>query len=65
MPVILPDEASCDLWTDPGADPEALKGLLRPVADEVLVARPVSRRLNSVKNDDAGVLVVEPTLCGG
>lgn len=65
MPVILPDAASCDLWTDPGADPEALEGLLGPVADDVLVARPVSRRLNSVKNDDPEVLVVESTLFGG
>ena len=47
MPVILPDEARWRTWLDPRADREALEALLRPSPDDLLTARPVSRRLNN------------------
>jgi putative SOS response-associated peptidase YedK len=52
MPVILPENV-VDRWLDPQEqDLEKLRSLLRPPADDVLVARRVSQRANSVKNDD-------------
>ena len=58
MPVVLPEEV-VDAWLDPQEqDFEKLKQLLRPVADDYLVARRVSQRANSVKNDDP--TLVEP-----
>ncbi|HXX48183.1 MAG TPA: SOS response-associated peptidase, partial [Myxococcota bacterium] len=61
MPVILP-RANEARWLDPtlNGDTEALLGLLAPVAAAQLVTRPVSRRVNSVKNDDPSVLVPDP-----
>lgn len=56
MPVILPDEEAVDEWLFPRQPPERLQGLLRPVADDLLVATPVSTRVNSVKNDDPACL---------
>jgi putative SOS response-associated peptidase YedK len=53
MPVILPPEAYA-AWLDPQATPEELTELLRPAKTDVLVARPVSRRVNSPANDDEG-----------
>jgi putative SOS response-associated peptidase YedK len=52
MPVILaPDLA--DAWLDPQEQElERLQELLVPIADEFMVARRVSQRANSVKNDD-------------
>ena len=62
MPVILPRELEAR-WLDPtlNGDTEALLALLAPVAPAELVTRPVSRRVNSVKNDDASVLVPDPS----
>jgi putative SOS response-associated peptidase YedK len=57
MPVILAPGA-WDRWLDPGAGNEELASLLRPAADELLSARPVSRRVNSPGND--GPELVEP-----
>ncbi|MBM3560733.1 MAG: SOS response-associated peptidase [Alphaproteobacteria bacterium] len=48
MPAIL-RPADFDAWLD-GSSGDAL---LRPWPDDDLVARPVSRRVNSVRNDDA------------
>ncbi|HEY4686375.1 MAG TPA: SOS response-associated peptidase [Dehalococcoidia bacterium] len=63
MPVILPDDV-VDLWLDPREeDVERLGSLLRPAAEDVLIATPVSPRVNSVKNDDAACL--EPVDASG
>lgn len=58
MPVILPSEA-VDEWLYPRAEPIALLAQLRPAADDLLTATPVSPRVNSVKNDDPDCLRVE------
>jgi putative SOS response-associated peptidase YedK len=54
MPVILnPD--NYDVWLDPGfADAAALSELLRPYDARLMRSYPVSARVNSVVNDDAG-----------
>jgi putative SOS response-associated peptidase YedK len=50
MPVILrPDDY--DLWLDRDADPSKLKALLRPFPDGELETYPVSKIVNSPKND--------------
>jgi putative SOS response-associated peptidase YedK len=53
MPVILPKEAY-GAWLDPAAGPESLSALLKPFPAEDMVVRPVSRRVSSPANDDAG-----------
>ncbi len=57
MPVILPREAE-GRWLDPtlDGDTETLLSLLAPVPAAELRAYPVSRRVNSVKNDDASLI---------
>jgi putative SOS response-associated peptidase YedK len=51
MPVILPPSA-WDTWLGPdNDDTEALAKLLVPAPDDLLVARPVSTAVNSVRND--------------
>ena len=51
MPVILLDDAVDD-WIFSGVvDNERLLALLKPPPDALLVATPVSPRVNSVKND--------------
>ena len=56
MPVILTGDA-VDEWLDPNEDdPERLLALLQPAAESLLVAKPVSQRVNSVKNDDPSCL---------
>src|SRR5882672_2394398 len=57
MPVILPREAE-GRWLDPtlDGDTETLLSLLAPVPAAELLVYPVSRRVNSVKNDDASLL---------
>ncbi len=66
MPVILPRELEAQ-WLDPAldGDTDALLALLRPVPPEELHMHPVSRRVNSVKNDDPSLIVrddSEPSL---
>jgi len=66
MPVILPREAEAR-WLDPDldGDTQALLALLQPIAAGELHTHPVSRRVNSVKNDDASLLArddSEPSL---
>jgi putative SOS response-associated peptidase YedK len=52
MPVILQPK-DFDRWLDPGyQDLPALKALLAPAKDESLRMTPVSRHVNSPKNDD-------------
>jgi putative SOS response-associated peptidase YedK len=51
MPVILEDEA-IDTWLFEDTDEKALIELLKPAPEGLLIATPVSQRVNSVKNDD-------------
>lgn len=56
MPVVLPEDV-VDAWIDPREqDVDRLKQLLRPAPEGYLVARRVSQRANSVKNDDPSLL---------
>jgi len=68
MPVIL-EGADLDAWIGPAPGGvasadwlDALRALLRPVADGVLVATPASPRANDVRNDDPDCLVAPPSL---
>lgn len=56
MPVIL-DPKDWDEWLDCGnRRPRDVEHLLRPAADELLEAVPVSERANSVANDDEALI---------
>jgi putative SOS response-associated peptidase YedK len=55
MPVILPKYTYAERL-DPAADVETLSSLLRPFPAEEMVARPVSRRVNSPAHDDEGCM---------
>jgi putative SOS response-associated peptidase YedK len=56
MPVILTDRDADD-WTDPRAPaPRALKRLLVPAPDDLLLATPVSPEVNNVDNDSPELL---------
>ena len=58
MPVVVPPEA-WERWLEPEpGDPGELLGLLAPADDPLLVAYPVSRRVNDVRND--GPDLIEP-----
>lgn len=50
MPAILSPE-DFDAWLDPKATPEQLKALLRSAPDGTLAMYPVSRAVNSPKNN--------------
>jgi len=56
MPVILPRELEAD-WLDPTISKEHAVAMLEPFRAEVMVAASASARVNSVRNDDPGVLV--------
>jgi len=59
MPVIL-DEAGHEPWLDADQS-RSVAGLLRPFPVERMAAYPIGSRINSPRNDDAGVLErVEP-----
>jgi putative SOS response-associated peptidase YedK len=60
MPVILPRELEAD-WLDPAISKEHALALLEPYAAELMTALPASTRVNSVRNDDPGVLVPDAT----
>ena len=53
MPVIVPVARIDDWLTAPPAEAAAL---IRPAPEDALIATPVSRRVNSVANDDAACL---------
>jgi putative SOS response-associated peptidase YedK len=56
MPVILAD-LDADDWMDPRApSPRALKRLLVPASDDLLIATPVSPEVNNVDNDSPELL---------
>ncbi|MEO3429152.1 SOS response-associated peptidase [Pelagibius sp. CAU 1746] len=55
MPVILtPEEVGP--WLDPAASRDALAALLKPLPDAAVTLTPVSKRVNSVREDDAELL---------
>ena len=56
MPVILTGELEQD-WLDPAISKEHALALLEPYAAELMTALPASTRVNSVRNDDPGVLL--------
>ncbi len=56
MPVIL-DPSDWDSWLDPAnRDTAALQNLIRPAPEDWLKTRPVSKYVNSAKNEGAGCL---------
>jgi len=61
MPVILPTEAEA-IWLDPTISKEHALSLLEPYPAELMAALPASTRVNSVRNDDSGLLVPEDAL---
>ncbi len=62
MPVILPEDG-VDEWLYPKrTDTKELSNLLIPARDDLLEAVPVSRRVNSIKNDDPACLEPVPRL---
>ena len=62
MPVIVP-EARVDDWLT--APPAAAASLIAPAPEDALIATPVSRRVNSVKNDDAACLAAHQPVAQG
>ncbi|HJN91673.1 MAG TPA: SOS response-associated peptidase [Dehalococcoidia bacterium] len=62
MPVVLPDPDAVDAWLYGETDPDRLKLLLAPVANDYLTVSRVSQRVNSVKNDDPDVLIEQQSL---
>lgn len=62
MPVILPRDVH-DAWLDVGRVQGAeAQALLTPCTADALALRPVSRRVNNVRNDDADCIVPQPAL---
>ena len=61
MPVILPPDAE-RVWLDPSISKEHALSLLEPYPAELMVALPASTRVNSVRNDDSGLLLPDDVL---
>jgi len=57
MPAILEDDHAVEQWLYPAQQPDQLRALLHPAPEHSLVARAVSRRVNSVAVDDPACLV--------
>lgn len=58
MPVILaPEEVGP--WLDPATPRAALQALLKPLPDAAVTVTPVSKRVNAVREDDAGLMEEE------
>jgi len=55
MPVILTPE-QVGPWLDPESSRAALQALLKPLPDAAVTLTPVSKRVNAVREDDAGLL---------
>ncbi|MEQ8356507.1 MAG: SOS response-associated peptidase [Kiloniellaceae bacterium] len=55
MPVILTPE-QVGPWLDPASSRDDLQSLLKPLPDEAVALTPVSKRVNTVREDDAGLL---------
>jgi len=60
MPAILPASAG-ERWLDPTAKPAGLRELLATFPASEMQARPVSSRVSSVVNDDAGCIAMADT----
>lgn len=58
MPVILTPE-QVGPWLDPASRRDDLWALLKPLPDEAVTLTPVSKRVNAVREDDAGLLEEE------
>ncbi|GAB4230868.1 MAG: SOS response-associated peptidase [Kiloniellaceae bacterium] len=58
MPVILTPE-QVEPWLDPASPRDALQDLLKPLPDDAVTLTPVSKRVNSVREDDAELLTEE------
>lgn len=58
MPVILTPE-QVGPWLDPQSARDDLEGLLKPLPDDAVTLTPISKRVNSVREDDAGLLQEE------
>ena len=56
MPVILHAGAEA-VWLDPTVSKEHALSFLEPYPAELMVALPASTRVNSVRNDDSGLLL--------
>ena len=61
MPVILPRGAEA-VWLDSTISKEHALSLLEPYPAELMAAIPASTRVNSVRNDDSGLLLLEDGL---
>jgi putative SOS response-associated peptidase YedK len=61
MPAILPSGAE-SVWLDPTISKEHALSLLEPYAAELMVALHASTRVNSVRNDDSGLLLPDDAL---
>jgi putative SOS response-associated peptidase YedK len=61
MPVILPSGAE-SVWLDPTVSKEHALSLLEPYPADLMVALPASTRVNSVRNDDSGLLLPDDAL---
>jgi len=61
MPAILPADAE-SVWLDPAISKERALSLLGPYPAKLMVALPASTRVNSIRNDDSGLLVPEDAL---
>lgn len=64
MPVIVEPE-DWAAWLDPETDMSVVESLMRPAADDVLEAYPVSTRVNNVANDGPELLERLPDPPGG
>jgi putative SOS response-associated peptidase YedK len=63
MPVIL-EADDWDAWLGESAQVELLRGLLRPAPHELLQIYPVGQAVNSVRNNDPGMLDPVPEPAG-
>jgi putative SOS response-associated peptidase YedK len=64
MPVILPAGAEA-VWLDPTISKEHALSLLEPYPADLMLALPASTRVNSVRNDDSGLLLADDIVGDG
>jgi putative SOS response-associated peptidase YedK len=61
MPVILRSDAEA-VWLDPSISKEHALSPLEPYPADLMIALPASTRVNSVRNDDSGLLLPDDAL---